>query len=167
MTKLIIIRGPSAAGKSTIAKELMSRSDRPTMLVEQDQFRPNFNTASPADQLPIWELIEANIMAGLEQGYDVIAEGILNIQKPGRMEMMERIIKAHPKESYIFYMDISFEETLRRHDTRKDKVDKRTEEDMHGWFKLASPMNNFDEIIIPENYSQDETIEKIKEITKL
>jgi guanylate kinase len=83
------------------------------------------------------------------------------------MEMMERIIKAHPKESYIFYMDISFEETLRRHDTRKDKVDKRTEEDMHGWFKLASPMNNFDEIIIPENYSQDETIEKIKEITKL
>ncbi len=166
MTKLIIIRGPSAAGKSTVAKELMRRSDRPTMLVEQDQFRPNFNQTSPQDKLPIWELIEANIITGLQQGYDVIAEGILNVQKPGRIEMLQRIFKAHPTENYIFYMDVSFEETLKRHETRKDKVDHRTEQDMRGWFKLASPVKNFNEVVIPENYSKDETIKKIKEITK-
>lgn len=34
MTKLIIIRGPSGVGKSTVAKALMQRTTRPTVLVD-------------------------------------------------------------------------------------------------------------------------------------
>jgi predicted kinase len=167
MSKLIIIRGPSAAGKSAIAKAIMERSDRPTLLVEQDQFRPNFNRASPKDSLPIWQLVEANIMIGLEQGYDVIVEGILNIQKPGRMEMVNRIIESHPNENYIFYMDVSFEETLIRHSTRASKKDMFGAEAMRGWYDLASPMNHASETVIPENSTLEETVALISEAAGL
>jgi guanylate kinase len=34
MTKLIILRGPSGLGKSTIATALMKRTKRPTVLVD-------------------------------------------------------------------------------------------------------------------------------------
>ncbi len=132
MEKLIIIRGPSGAGKTSVAKAIKDRSDRPTLLIEQDQFRRNFNDQGPKANVPVWEMIEGNTIIGLEHGFDVVLESILNIQKPGRREVFERIFQAHPEQNYIFYFNTTFEETLRRHNSRPQK-NEFGEKEMREW----------------------------------
>jgi uridine kinase len=41
-TKLIVLRGPSGAGKTTVAKQLFQVTARPTVLLEQDYYRFSF-----------------------------------------------------------------------------------------------------------------------------
>lgn len=85
---LVIIRGNSGSGKSTIARELRQRMvDRgiKTALVEQDYLRrivlkerdiPN------GDNIP---LIEQTVTFALERGYAVVLEGILYTPHYGAM----------------------------------------------------------------------------------
>lgn len=166
MEKLIIIRGPSGAGKSAVAKELKNRSTRPTMWIEQDLFRTLSNEKVPKN-LPVFEMVEANTLIALKHGFDVILEGILNVKKPGRREMYERIFRAHPEENYIFYMEASFDETIKRHATRPEKRDKFGEKAMREWYDLASPMDHANETIIPESSTFEETVALIGKITGL
>jgi predicted kinase len=166
MEKLIIIRGPSGAGKSSIAKVLASRSDRPTLLVEQDQIRQKFNDQGPKANIPVWEMVETNTMIGLKNGFDVVLEGILNIQKDRQRETLERILQSHPQENYLFYMDVQFDETIRRHSIRSKQVD-FGEEAMKEWWDLATPMGHAYEITIPESSSLEETVRTIGRVAGL
>lgn len=167
MGKLIIIRGPSGVGKSSVAKALKEQSDRPTLLIEQDLFRPLFNRRGTDSDVPIWQLLEANVSVGLEHHYDVILEGILNVQKPGRLEFFERLFQKHPDENYLFYLDASFDETLWRHDSRPDKKAEFGEKEMREWWELASKMGHADEVVIPESSSFEETVRKIGQVAGL
>jgi len=166
MEKLIIIRGPSGVGKSSVAKALKEKTDRPTMLIEQDIFRTFSNEETP-NNLPVHEMVEVTTLIALKHGFDVILEGILNVQKPGRREMYERIFKAHPAENYIFYMEASFDETVRRHGARLDKKDKFGADDMREWYGLASPMQHPEEVIIQEGSSLEETVAIISRVAGL
>src|SRR6266404_2310233 len=166
MEKLIIIRGPSGVGKSSVARAIKSRSDRPTMWIEQDLFRTLSNEKVP-NNLPVVEMVEANTMIALKHGFDVILEGILNVQKPGRRNMYNRIFQAHPDENYIFYMEASFDETVRRHDTRPDKREQFGAKDMREWYDLASPTGHEREIVIPEPSSLEETVRTIGKVAGL
>lgn len=166
MEKLIIIRGPSGAGKSTVAKTLKERSDRPTLLIEQDQFRHGFNEQGPMANVPVWEMIEANTMIGLKNGFDVVLEGILNIKKPSHQETFRRIFETHPKENYIFYMDVQFDETLRRHSSRP-QIAEFGEQEMKEWWDLASPMGHPYEAVIPESSTLEEAVKTIGRIADL
>jgi adenylate kinase family enzyme len=165
--KLIIIRGPSGVGKSTVARAVKERSDRPTLLLEQDLFRPLFNKGGTDSDIPIWELIEASVKVGLQHRYDVILEGILNVQKPGRLDFFENLFRYHPEENYLFYLDASFDETLKRHESRPDKKIEFGEKEMREWWDLASKMGHANEVVIPENSTIDETATKIGEIAGL
>lgn len=164
--KLIIIRGPSASGKSAIAKAIKKRSDRPTVWIEQDLFRTLSNEKVPT-KLPVFEMIEANTLLTLKHGFDVILEGILNVKKPGRLEMYDRIFQAHPDENYIYYLNTSFEETVVRHKTRADKREQFGAEAMKEWYDLASPTGHEKEVVIPESSTQEETIQTIAKISGL
>jgi predicted kinase len=166
MEKLIIIRGPSGAGKSSIARVLTERSDRPTLLIEQDQIRQKFNDQGPKANVPVWEMVEADTTIGLNNGFDVILEGILNIQKDGQRKTLERILKAHPDENYIFYMDVQFDETLRRHATRNKNVE-FGENEMKEWWDLSTPMDHLREVVISQPSSLEETVRTIGKIAGL
>jgi hypothetical protein len=111
--------------------------------------------------------MEANVLIGLEHGFDVILEGILNVQKPGRREFFERIFAKHPEENYIFYMNTSFNETVKRHGTRPDKKDMFEAEAMRGWYDLATPMNHKKEVVIPESSTLEQTIHLITQTSSL
>jgi gluconate kinase len=167
MEKLIIIRGPSGVGKSKVARALKERTNRPTFLLEQDLLRPNFNDQGPKATDPLWEMIEACTLIGLRNNFDVIMEGILNVKKPGRRELYERIFQSHPDENYIFYMDASFQETVKRHATRPDKKDQFGEESMRQWYGMASPMEHASETIIPESSTFEETVALIGKVAGL
>ncbi|HUC87425.1 MAG TPA: AAA family ATPase [Candidatus Saccharimonadales bacterium] len=163
--KLIILRGPSGAGKSTVAKKLFENSQPKTALIEQDHYRFMFNPAgggSKPNSDTIHKMIRDNALTALSDGYDVILEGILNIGSYG--EVLEELFKRHPKENYIFYFDISFDETIRRHAIRRTPGHKFNEADMKEWYPSAHKSGHEFEYIIPERFSAEETVRYITQM---
>jgi len=81
--KFIILRGPSASGKTTIAKELFKKTKGKTVLIQQDYYRFIFKPAeggSKPNSDVIYRMIEHNTALALQSGYNVILEGILSVK---------------------------------------------------------------------------------------
>ena len=119
INKFIVLRGPSGSGKSTVARRLFESAKQKTCLIEQDYYRFIFNPAgggSRPNSDTIHKMIKLNVLAALDDGYDVILEGILSVKSYA--ELLNDIFRQHPKNNFMFYFDISFEETVRRHHTK-------------------------------------------------
>lgn len=164
MNKLVIVRGPSGAGKSTVSKEIFKSTTRPTLLVPEDQVRKLFNDHHRSGHDAARELSTESVMLGLKNGYDVIYEGILNVKT--RRDQFDALLEFHPKENYFFYLDVSFDETIRRHHSRPERGEFMPEA-MKRWWEYASPTGYVSETIIPENSSLEETVQTIGKIANL
>lgn len=162
-TKLIILRGPSGSGKSAVAKNLFEETRHKTALIDQDHYRFIFKPAgggTKPNSDTIHKMISHNTLQALRDGYNVILEGILSVRSYG--EVLEEIFLQHPEENYIFYFDISFEETLRRHAKRAKSVE-FGEADMREWYPASHRSDHQFEYIIPEQYSAKDTVNFIKQ----
>ena len=162
-TKLIVLRGPSGSGKTTVAKALFEKAIHRTALIEQDHYRFIFKPAgggSKPNSDTIHRMIKSDVLIALNDGYDVILEGILSVKSYNKV--LDDIFTKHPKENYMFYFDISFEETLRRHQTRKVANNKFGPNDMKEWYPIAHKSDHELESIIPENFSASETVKYIR-----
>jgi adenylate kinase family enzyme len=164
MEKLIIIRGPSGAGKSTVSKELFKRSTRPTLLVSEDYVRKMFSDHRKLGHEPSKKLAIEAVLLGLKTGYDVIYEGILNLKTSG--DNLDELFDVHQEENYLFYLDVSLEETQKRHETRPEKAEFGTEA-MARWWEYASPSGHINETVIPGSSSLKDTIRLIGQIAGL
>lgn len=66
------------------------------------------------------ELIKTVTILLLQEGYNVVLEGIFDRDRYGKM--FQDIIVSHPsKNFFFFYFDISLGETIKRHDTKPNK----------------------------------------------
>lgn len=162
-SKLIVIRGNSGSGKSTVAKKLREASDRKIALVEQDYLRRFILKEKETEGANNIELIEQTVEFALSRGYDAILEGILYFPRYGTM--LTRLAGKCPNH-YFFYLDVSFEETLKRHATKLDSHE-FGEKEMRSWYKPNQQTNFENEIIIPESSSLDETVDSILRHTGL
>lgn len=166
--KLIVLRGPSGSGKSTVAKLLFEGATNKTALIEQDHYRFIFKPAGGGSKYngdTIHKMIKSDTLIALQDGYDVILEGILSVRSYG--ELLDEMFAVHPEENYIFYFDISLEETLRRHSTRKTVLTEFGPEDIREWYPAAHRSDHKLEKIIPETFSIEDTIRFIKETAKI
>jgi predicted kinase len=158
--KLIVIRGPSGSGKSTIARALFKNATRKTCIIEQDYYRFIFRSrddGSKENSATIHKMIKDNVLTALNDGYDVILEGILATQS--YIDDLSEIIAQHPAENYLFYFDISLEETLKRHRTRPSRNTSTYKEgDLRAFYPAAYVQAHKDEKIISETFSADETL---------
>jgi predicted kinase len=158
--KLIVIRGPSGSGKSTVAKALFKNATRKTCLIEQDYYRFIFTSrkdGSKANSAIIHKMIKENVLTALNDGYDVILEGILSTKSYA--DDLNEIFSEHPTENYLFYFDISLEETIRRHQTRPSRnTSTYTESGLRTFYPGAYNPVHKDEKIISEALSADEAI---------
>lgn len=162
----IILRGPSAAGKTTVAKKLFKKAKGKTALIQQDYYRFIFKPAgggSTSNAHVIHQMIEHNTAIALQSGYNVILEGILSVKS--YQSMIERLITVHSGKSYIFYFDVSFEETVKRHQTKEANFEYGQDE-MREWFPAAHTSGHELETILPESYSENQIVEKIINVTK-
>lgn len=153
MSKLIILRGPAGAGKSTVAHLLHERAAHKTGLFEQDFYRhTQFN--NPHDDLEAARVVMfAGVKAALDHGTDVIMEGILSRRK--YVPYMDDLLRHHPDDNHFFYFDTSFEETLRRHEGR-GKREHFGAAEMREWYDRSGPWGYPGEQLIPEGYSAEE-----------
>ena len=162
LNQFIIIRGPSGAGKSTVARKLFESATNRVALIQQDHYRFIFKPAgggSKTNSAVIHQMIEHNCVSALKAGYDVILEGILSVQS--YEAVLDRIIATHNGICYMFYLDVSFEETATRHKTR-EHTSSFTIEDMRKWYDASHRSHHSLEQIIHESLSEEEAVLFIK-----
>lgn len=155
MSKLIVLRGNSGSGKTTISKALQKRFGRNTMLIAQDVIRMQMLNAKDIEALP---LIIDLIKYGKQNSDITILEGILDSEfyRP----LFEVIVEEYGVNVFAFYYDLPFEETLLRHNTKPNRAD-FGEQDMRRWWKEKDYINIIPERIITKDESLLDTVDMI------
>lgn len=157
-SKLIILRGNSASGKTTIAKGLQSHLGSDTLVVSQDIVRRDMLKANDtAGNLSI-DLIKKIAEYGNGRCQLVIVEGIL-VNKRYK-KMLFELIESFNHSAYIYYFDLPFKETLIRHQTRA-KVHDFGSKEMRSWWVEKDYLGTSNEKIITETLSKKEIIQTI------
>ena len=155
---LIILRGNSGCGKTSTARLLQRQLGDGTMLVSQDVVRREILRVKDIESNPAIQLIYDLCMYGNNVGYTVILEGILSNKKYGAM--LRRLLDDFQGEKLIYYFDVSFEETVRRH-AIKPNAHEFGESEMRQWWKDQDVLNVPGEQRIGEQLSQAEIVDLI------
>lgn len=80
--------------------------------------------------------------------------------------MFRCILEEYPSEDiHAFYYDIPFEETLRRHETKPNKLD-FGEADMKNWWKEKDYIGYLPEKILTQELTLEDAMERILEEIK-
>lgn len=157
MSKLIVIRGNSGSGKTSVAREVRARYGRGCALIEQDYFRRvvlrEHDSATSMGIAP--DFIAAAARFALDRGYHVVLEGILSSARYA--PMIRDLVATHQGESHVFYLDVSFDETVRRHATRP-LASEVTPGQMLGWYMSYDVLGIPGEHVIAESSTFEETV---------
>jgi predicted kinase len=163
---LVVIRGNSGSGKTTVAREVRRRYGRGCALVEQDYLRRillrEHDTSRTDPVAPAF--IAATARNALDLGYHVVLEGILHTGRYAKV--LRQLLDQHTGPSHNFYLDVSFPETVRRHQTRAAHVD-FTPEQMRDWYQPQDLLGNDGEHVIAETSTVEQTVEAILHISDL
>ncbi|MEY9953361.1 AAA family ATPase [Leifsonia sp. EB34] len=135
---LVVLRGNSGSGKSTVARLVQGEfGPGECLVVAQDVVRRQLlDDADSADTANV-DLIETIASWGLARGLVVVVEGILNAGRYQRA--LERLAAAAPGPRF-FAWDLPLEETVRRHATRA-KAEVFTADEMSGWYHGWQPLD--------------------------
>lgn len=158
MSKLIILRGNSGSGKSSVAKGLQRQIGRNTLVLPQDTVRRDMLWAHDGYDTAALPLLTALLRYGYENSEVVILEGILNSKwyKP----LFETAVELFGKDIYAYYYDLPFEETLKRHETKEKRLE-FGEEEMRRWWNEKDYIGFIPEKTINKDMSLDTTINSI------
>ncbi|WP_199883259.1 kinase [Streptomyces sp. CB01580] len=115
-TRLVVLRGNSASGKSSIAAGLRERFGRGLALVGQDNLRRTMLRERDLPGAANIGLIDLTARYALDAGYHVVLEGILCADHYG--DMLARLRADHRGPTHGYYLDVPFEETMARHATK-------------------------------------------------
>lgn len=157
-TRLIVLRGNSGSGKSTVARAVRERYGRGCALVEQDYLRRIVLRERDVDGGIAPALIAQTVRFALDHGYHVVLEGILARARYGAM--LSDLCGAHRGRTAIYYLNVSWEETLRRHAGRPQAAE-FGEADMRIWWLPRDLLGIAGERVVPEESSLAETVELI------
>jgi energy-coupling factor transporter ATP-binding protein EcfA2 len=152
---LVLLRGNSGSGKSTVARMLQAIFDRATCLVvSQDQVRRDMLRELDVMGGANVELIESIALWGLQRDLVVIVEGIFDVR---RYEAMLERLADRALRSLFFAWDLDFEETTRRHSERPQR-DHFTVEEMADWYHGWQPLGFVNETRFDASVSADEAV---------
>lgn len=100
-------------------------------------------------------LLDVMCRHALDAGYHVILEGILARRRYG--EMLQALFRDHRGTSRAYYLNVSWEETLRRHQTRPQRT-QFGPDDMRQWYLGQDLLPEVKETIIDESSTLSETV---------
>lgn len=158
MGKLIVLRGNSGSGKTTVAKALQKRFGENTMLISQDTVRREMLRVRDGEDARALPLLETLLRYGNEHSAVVILEGILRADwyRP----LFQMAVRLYGGGVYAYYFDLPFEETVRRHRTKPNCGDFGPE-DMRAWWKEKDFSDVLCETVIPPDKDAERTAEEI------
>jgi predicted kinase len=167
MKKLVVIRGNSGSGKTTLAKELREKlkelgHSKKIAVIGQDAIRRKMlDENGDGKELDNVNLIKINIQYCLDRDYLTIVEGIF--YRESYIEIFQELIE-YVDSHLFYYLDIPFEETLKRHCTKcKDLQQAFGEPEMKRWYREQDYLNIGGEIVISKDSSLEESLSLILE----
>ena len=159
MTTLIIIRGNSGSGKTSVARSLQQRFGDNTMVISQDMIRRDILKVKDGPETLAIPLMKELLDYGMKNCDIVILEGILfsNWYQP-----LFEYVALRFDSIFAYYYDIPFEETLKRHQTKPNCKDFGVES-MSRWWNERDFMEIIHEKILTEELSLNEAVDLIYE----
>jgi len=157
---LIVIRGNSGAGKTTLARGLQFAMGRGTANIGQDHFR---RVVLREHDLPDGDnigLIAQTARHCLAIGYHVILEGIL--YSGHYRSMLCELVSGHPGPVHVFYLDVTLDETLRRHAGGPLAADVAPER-LSEWFQAHDVLGVPGEVVLDANQPSQDTLAALRE----
>ncbi|KIH97615.1 kinase [Streptomonospora alba] len=163
-TRLVVLRGNSAAGKSSVAGALRERYGYGIALVAQDNLRRVVLREKDVPGGINIGLIDATARYALDHGYHVIVEGILYAARYG--VMLRQLRADHRGVTGCYYLDVGFEESLKRHASRPQAAE-FGEAEMRSWFTPEDLVTGLDETVLGNESTFDAVVERIWDETGL
>jgi predicted kinase len=158
MCRLIILRGNSGSGKTTIAKELQKKIGSNTLLISQDVIRREMLMVNDGPDTLALPMLKELLRYGKDHCKTVILEGILVAD--WYRSLFELAKDLYGNSIYAYYFDIPFEETVRRHKTRA-KRSEFGEEAMKEWWVEKDYSDVLDETAITADKDKESIIQEI------
>lgn len=157
---LIVLRGDSGSGKTTVARELQHERGRDQVaVISQDVVRREVLWARDRAGNPAIDLIGLMARYALERGLSVIVEGILHPERYG--DMLLDLTRGHRGTTLAYFWDLPFDETLRRHAT-KSNANEFGENEMRAWWYGTALVDGLDEVRIGAHESLAATLERVR-----
>lgn len=163
-TRLIVLRGNSASGKSSVAAGLRDRFGRGLALVGQDNLRRIVLRERDRPGAANIGLIELTARYALDAGFHVVVEGILYADRYG--EVLARLRADHRGPTHGYYLHVPIEQTLARHAT-KPIANEVGEPQLRGWYRELDLLPGGHETVIGADSTLGETIDRIMRDTGL
>lgn len=157
-TRLVIVRGNSGSGKSSVALAVRSQLGRTCAVVAQDVIRRTILKERDVPGGANIGLISTVARYALDAGFHVIVEGILHAERYG--DMLAALATDHRGRTGIYYLDVSFEESLRRHATRP-QASEFGPEHMREWYRERDLLGLPGEQLVPHASSLQDTVGRI------
>jgi predicted kinase len=129
--RLIVLRGNSGTGKSSVAAGIRDRYGRGIALVGQDNLRRTILRERDVSGGANIGLLDLVARFALGRGFHVIVEGILRAAHYG--PMLEALHRDHQSVAGFYYLDVPLEETVRRHASRPQAAE-FGEAEMRTWY---------------------------------
>lgn len=158
MSKLVVLRANSGSGKSTIAK-LVHAATKNSVVIEQDYYiKYSAAATTKAQELARRARIFTDVTTALTTYDTVILEGVFDSRR--YTNNFTELLATRPDNNYFFYIDVSFEETLRRHQQR-EKRHEFGEKEMRDWYVSRDALHCPFEVIIEEQATINNTVSRI------
>lgn len=156
--KLIMIRGNSGSGKSTVARMLQKRLGRGTLYIPQDVVRRELLWVKDRPKNKAIALLEEMIRFGHQNCEYTILEGILYSED--YQELFQTAKECFGLQIHAYYYDLPFEETLARHMTKPNR-NEFGENEMKEWYLARDFITTIPEKIITGEQSAEAVVEMI------
>jgi predicted kinase len=163
-TRLIVLRGNSGSGKTTVAHALRAAYGRGLAWVSQDLIRRIILKEKDVPGGVNIGLIDQVARYCLDHGQHAVLDGILYADR--YEQMLAGLSKDHAGGSHFYYFDVSLDETLRRHTTRPQAAEFGPD-DMRGWYRRRDLLSSIQERIVPEASTLQQTVALVLEETQL
>lgn len=156
-TRLVILRGDAASGKTTTAIALRPELGPRVALIHQDYFRREVlqNADRHQRSADASILIVGAARQALDLDYDVILDGIFNLRDYS--ELFEQLHREHRGLTRIYQFDVGLDETLRRHAGRP-LGSVVSEEKVREWHDGWQPLPWYEERRVREDTTADELV---------
>lgn len=132
-TRLIVVRGKSASGNSSVAAGLRGKFGRNLAIVGQDNLRRTVLRERDRHGAASIGLIDLTARYALDNGFHVVVEGILYADRYATM--LRNLVRAHRGVSRCYYLHVPYAETVLRHATKPDAeyLKHPTEDHLREW----------------------------------
>ncbi|MFC9389296.1 AAA family ATPase [Streptomyces venezuelae] len=160
-SRLIVLRGNSASGKSSVAAGLREKFGRNLAIVAQDNLRRIVLRERDRSGGANIGLIDLTARYALDNGFHVVVEGILYADRYA--PMLQDLVRAHQGVTRCYYLDVPFEETVLRHATKPDAeyLAHVNEGHLRNWYREKDLLPNGLETVIDEASTLDDTVQQI------